>query len=125
MRSKLNFDEARKLITVVAVGSASMESSLGSLRALRTDSRFRGDYRVLCNFLDSKYVPKSAERFALGIVVSAFFPGQKIALVVGNPEVEKLKELIAINTGGKVDANVFNDIKAAERWLMAPTAAVT
>lgn len=124
MTYKFSFDDARKLITVVAVGSANMESSLDSLRTLRHDPSYRGDYRILCNFLDTRYVPNSAERCALGFVVSMFFRGQKIALVVGNPELEKLKELLAVITSWNVDINVFNDVKAAEHWLMSPTPAV-
>lgn len=124
MKYKLDFDETRKLITVVAIGSADMQSSLESLRTLRMDPRFRDDYRILCNFLDTGYVSNSTERFALGRVVSMFFGRLKIALVVGNPELDKLRELVAAITASRVDINVFNEIKAAERWLMSPTAAV-
>ena len=124
MAFKLDFDEARNLITVVAVGHAKKDARLEPLRAVRMDPRFRDDYYILCKFLDPKYVPDRTQCLQLGLTVSAFFRGQKIALVVGKPELAKLKESVAVFNTGRVDINVFNDLVSAKGWLLSPVESI-
>ena len=124
MTFNLDFDEACNLITVVAIGSANKDSRLESLRAVRMDPRFRDDYRILCKFSDNKYVPDSAECLHLGLTVSAFFRGQKIALVVSKAELAKLKKGIAIFNTGRVEINAFNNLTSAKGWLMSQREAI-
>jgi hypothetical protein len=124
MTFNVDFDEARNLIRVVATGHANKAARLESLRAVRMDPHFRDDYRILCNFRDNKYVPDSAECRHLGLTVSAFFRGQKIALVVSKAELAKLKENIAIFNTGRVEINAFNSLTSAKNWLLAQQEAI-
>ena len=124
MTFSFDFDEACILITVAVTGHATKDTRLESLRAVRMDPRFREDYRILCNFLDNKYAPDSAECRHLGLTVSAFFRGQKVALVVSKAEAAKLKEGIAVFNTGRVEMNVFNSLTSAKSWLLAQEEAI-
>ena len=119
MTFDLDFDEARNLMTVAAIGHVNKNARIESLRAARMDPRFRDDYRILCKFLDNKYVPDSAECRQLGLTVSAFYRGQKVALVVSKAELAKLKEGIAIFNTGRVDINVSSNLSSAKGWLLS------
>jgi hypothetical protein len=124
MTFDLDFDEARNLITVVATGHANHNTRLESLRAVRMDPRFRNDYHILCCFLDDSDIPDSAECRQLGLTVSAFFRGQKVALVVSRAEMTKLQKSIAIFSTERVEINVFNDLASARGWLSSQQEAI-
>ena len=124
MTYNLDFDETSILITVEAIGPANKNTRLDSLRAVRMDPRFRDDYRILCNFTDRKYVPDSAECLHLGLTLSAFFRGQKIALVVSKKESVKLKEGVAAFNTGRVEINVFDNLTSAKSWLLSQHEAI-
>ena len=115
----LDFDEASNLVTVAAHRRADMDTRLESLRALRRDPRFREDYDILCKFLDKKHVPDSAACRHLGLTISAFFRGQKVALVVSKAELQKLKDGIRVFNTGRVELNVFNKTTSARSWLLS------
>ena len=125
MSFNLDFDETSNLITVAADGHADKDTRLESLRALRMDPRFREDYRILCKFLDKKHIPDSAECRHLGLTVSAFFRGQKVALVVSKAELPKLKDGIRVFNTGRVELNVFNKTTSAKSWLLSQQEAIT
>jgi len=75
-------------------------------------------------FLDSKRVPDSAECRHLGLTVSAFFRGQKVALVVSKAELPKLKDGIAVFNAGRVELNVFKKTTSAKSWLLSQQGAI-
>jgi hypothetical protein len=88
------------------------------------DPRFRDDYQILYKFLDKKYVPDSTECFQLALTLSAFFRGQKIALVVGAAGLGALKACIATFNTGRVDINVFSSVASAKSWLVSQREAI-
>ena len=124
MSFNLDFDEASNLITVAAHGHADKDTRLASLRALRMDPRFREDYRILCEVLDKKHVPDSAECRHLGLTGAAFFRGKTVALVVSRAELPKLKDGIAVFNTGRVELNVFNKTTSAKSWLLSQQEAI-
>ena len=116
----IEFDEARNLITVIATGHALKGMRVEALRTVRMDPRFRNDYDVLCRFVDNKHTPDKTGCLQLGLTLSAFFRGQKIALVVGKAELAPLRESIAIfNETGRVEINAFNILSEAKTWLLS------
>jgi hypothetical protein len=121
---ELNFDDARNLISVIAIHSDNKAARIESLRAVRMDPRFRDDYHILYKFLDKKRVPDRTESFQLVLTLSAFFRGQKIALVVGRAGLATLSECIATFNTGRVDINVFSSVVLAKSWLESQQEAI-
>jgi hypothetical protein len=114
---ELKFDEARNLISVTAIQCDNKKARLESLRAVRMDPRFRDYYHILYKFLDKKHVLDRTESFQLALTLSAFFRGQKIALVVGKAGLATLSECIATFNTGRVDVSVFSSVASAKSWL--------
>lgn len=125
MTFSLEFDEARNLISVSATRSGDRAVRLEALAAARMDPRFRHDYDILCRFSDNHGAPGQSECLHLGLTLSAFFRGQKIALVVSKDELRNLQESVAIfNSTERVEISVMRTVTAATNWLTSQRNAI-
>ncbi len=111
------FDESQQVVRVTAVSARNMGMAIDCMRELRTNPKFKADYRILFDFRRQEFLPSSADAFGMGTLLQAFFAGQKLAFVISDSRCMRLQELALAAARSTVNAAVFSTLSAAESWL--------
>ncbi len=117
MLKELACDPSHGLFTATVIPPASKEAALSCFREIRGHQEFRNSFGILIDLATLDQPPSMSTACALGEIVKAFFPGQKIALILPDSCSHLPWDVLQYLSKPEVQIENFSKRDQAEAWL--------